>query len=127
MTGRTDEDFYDSYDGPSLLYAWGDIEGVDIELQVELARRTSSDEAAALERTIRAWSDHGVREGYGNGWLHGLYHDTTFGLRWTGSTLRWLEDFGSANPTLAANDLARRLAGWSAHWDMPIVRLQFGR
>jgi hypothetical protein len=55
----------------------------------------------------------------GPGYLHGLYTDERFGPRWNGATLRWLEDFGSANPDVAADNLARRLAGWSTRWGAP--------
>jgi hypothetical protein len=123
MMEETPNDAYQSYGGSAVPYAWGDVDGVDVELQVELARHPNAEEARALERAIQAWSNHGVLEGYGAGWLHGLYGNRP---DWTGSTLRWLEDFGSADPTLAADELARSLAGWSAQWGVPIVGLRFG-
>lgn len=101
---------------------------------IQLARPPASDHAAALERAIRAWDHFGVVHGFGPalfrggpGYLHGLYVDPQFGPRWDGATLRWLEDFGSANPSGAADDLARRLAGWSQRWGIPVTNLQFGR
>ncbi|MBI4494589.1 MAG: hypothetical protein HY690_17565 [Chloroflexi bacterium] len=131
-TGPTEEDEYADYGGPPLRYGWGHIEGVDVELVIELGRLPSDEEKASLERAIQAWDVRGTLEGFG-GWLifgrgtlHGLYEGPEVGPRWEGSTFRWLEDFGLADARAAANDLARRLAGWSARWSVPIVRLQFG-
>jgi len=130
----TANDEYANYQGPAVPYGWGEIEDVDVELVIDLARPPSSDEAAALERAIRAWDHAGVVVGFGTqlfgespGYLHGLYSGDQFGPRWTNTTLRWLEDFGSADAQIAADDLARRLAGWSRHWGVAITRLQFGR
>jgi hypothetical protein len=100
---------------------------VDVELQVSLARPPTPAEAAALEEAIWAWDRVGVLRGYGDGHLHGLYTDPDFGPRWEGPTLRWLEDFGSADGNAAADALARRLAAWAARWSVPITRLQLGR
>jgi hypothetical protein len=106
---------------------------VDIELRVRLARTPTPDEASSLQRVILAWDEKGVVDGFGTalylggtGHLHGLYDDGEFGPRWTGATLRWLEDFGSAEEQVAMDDLARRLAGWSAAHGVAIVELSFG-
>lgn len=86
-----------------------------------------------MERAIRAWDEHGVVQGFGTallrggpGYLHGLYTDRQFGPRWSGATLRSLEDFGSADDTVAMGDLARRLVGWSSLHAISIVELNFG-
>jgi hypothetical protein len=119
--------------GQPFPYTWGTIEGTDVEIIVEFAHPVSPEDAAVVQRIFWDWDQQGVREGYGErligegtGWLHGLYTSETFGPRWSGSTLRWMEDFGSANPSSAADELAGRLSAWSRTSGVPIVRLQFG-
>jgi len=121
-------DRYLDYGGPPLPYTWREWgEGVDGDVVVELERRPTQEERASLERALRAWSNDGVDPGFGSGHLHGFYTGAPFGRRWRGRRLRWQMDFGSANPEQAADEVARRLAGWSVHWRLPITSLRFGR
>ena len=129
----TAADDYTDYNGPPLRYTSQPVEDVDVEILIQLDRLPYVQEAASLERAIRAWDNKGMTDGFGTapflgeaGHLHGLYTDGEFGPRWTGATLRWLEDFGAADARVAMNDLARRLAGWSAEHGIPVVRLHFG-
>ena len=80
------------------------------------------DERVSLESALSAWSDDGAGTGFGIGHLHGFES----GPRWSDPTLRWRMDFGSADVTQAANELARRLAGWSRHFGVHIVSLKLG-
>lgn len=130
----TAADDYADYSGPPLQYTAQPVDDVDFEILVRLARTPSLDEASSLERAIRAWDKKGMVDGFGTamfwggaGHLHGLKRDSQFGPRWTGESLRWLEDFGTADAKIAADDLARRLAGWSASDGVAIVELNFGQ
>jgi hypothetical protein len=75
---------------------------------------------------IRDWDGEGVENGYGAGYLHGLYDGEGYGPQWEVSTIRWLEDFGSASAEDAADALAERLAEWFTQSGIGIVRVQFG-
>lgn len=124
---------YAGYHGPALRYSIEPREGADVEILVRLERQPTMDEAESLEQVISAWDQHGVVTGFGRapfwgraGHLRGLYTDDQSGARWTAHTLSWLEDFGSADARLAMDDLARRLAGWSAAHRLKIRELRFG-
>jgi hypothetical protein len=96
--------------------------GVDGEVVVNLARPASQNERASLERALSAWSKDGVAHGFGVGYLHGFAPES----HWSESTLRWRMDFGSADVPQAANELARRLAGWSGLSGVDVASLRFG-
>ena len=120
-------DRYLDYAGPPIPYEWGEWGlGVDADILVQLGRQPGLEERASLERLLVAWGDDGAEDGYGPGYLHGFYDDPDFGLRWSGPSLRWKMDFGSADAEQAADELARRLAGWSVATGVPVVRLRFG-
>jgi hypothetical protein len=116
-------DRYRDDSGPPLQWTWGEWNmGVDGDVVVDLAQPPSQSERPALERVLSAWSDDGVAQGFGIGYMHGFEP----GPRWSESTLRWKMDFGSADVTQAANELARRLAGWSRYSGVDVVGLKFG-
>ena len=124
-------DLFGDGDEPSLerrplLHEWGEIEGLDVEIHIHLARPPLPHEAASLEDVIREWDRIGIFRGYG-GHLHGLYVGERFGPRWEGSTLRWFEDVGSADGNSAAAALTEALSAWSARTRLPVVRLRLGR
>ena len=107
-----------------IPFTWGVVRGVDVELFIQLEHDPSAELAASLEGVVRGWDRDG--DAFGGGGLHGLYVNATLGPRWDGPTLRWFEDFGSADPNLAADELARRLGEWSLATGTKITRLQFG-
>lgn len=120
-------DRYFDYAGPLTPFQWGEWgTGVDGDVVVEFGRQPSSEERASLERVLLAWSNDGGVPGYGLGRLHGFYEAPEFVRRWSGPSLRWLMDFGSADAEAAADELAHRLAGWSATSRVPVLRLRFG-
>jgi hypothetical protein len=116
------QDRYIDYSGSPLQWTWGEWDmGVDGDVVVDLARPLSQDERATLERVLSAWSDDGVAHGFGIGYLHGFEPEP----HWSESTLRWRMDFGSADVSQAANELARRLAGWSRASATDVAGLKF--
>jgi hypothetical protein len=115
-------DRYVEYSGPPLPWTWGDWGlGVDGDVVVDLDHLPSEEDRANLERALNAWSNDGVGHGFGTGHIHGFGS----GPHWSGSTLRWRMDFGSADVTQAANELARRLAGWSQQYGVRVASLRF--
>jgi hypothetical protein len=90
---------------------------------IDLDGQPTREQAAALEQVLRAWASEGE---YPSGSLHGWYQGSEFGARWTGATLKWLQDFGSAEAEAAAADLAGRLGAWAVDQGVGIRRLRFG-
>lgn len=116
-------DRYADEGGPPVSWTWGEWGmGVDADVVVELEHPPDDDERASLERLLLAWSNDGVGHGFGSGYLHGFGS----GPHWADSTLRWKMDFGSADVSQAANELALRLAGWSRHFGAGVADLKFG-
>jgi hypothetical protein len=121
----TESDRYSDYAGPSPPHPWLPSEGVDLAINVHLARRPRAAAARALARALEAWYAAGSQGAYPSGWGADSFHDLR-GPDWQGRVARWNLDCGSADPEAAAEDLLRRLGGWSERWGCPITVVRLG-
>lgn len=115
-------DDYPDYQGPPLPLDWlTELEG-DIVLNLHLQTLPSPSACAALERAVSAWFVAGSEGAFSLGSFHDLRGPAADGL-----IFRWSLDPGFAEVDEAVEDLARRLAGWSAAWACPVEVLAIGK
>jgi hypothetical protein len=115
----TPADAYAGHRAPRLPWEWtAGADGDSVALTLRCAQAPSPEAAAALDRAVAAWYDAGAAEAFPGGGFHYLSD-----VQWDGSVAHWWVDVGFAEVKPAVDDLARRLAGWSAAWSCPVASL----
>lgn len=115
----TPADAYAGHRAARLAWEWtGRGDGDSVALTLRCAETPSPEAAAALDRAVAAWYDAGAAEAFPGGGFHYLSD-----IQWDGTVAHWWVDVGFAEVEPAVNDLARRLAGWSAAWSCPVASL----
>jgi hypothetical protein len=93
-------DGYVEYIGSPLPWTWGDWgSGVYADVVVDLDCLPTEAARSSQERAFNTWSNNGVGHGF---W----YRCFNSGPHWSNSTLRCRTDFGSADVTQTANEVA---------------------
>jgi hypothetical protein len=91
-----------------------------VPIQVVLQTRPRRAQANALERALLAW-----HRNWSSPVQHAPLHDLE-GPVWSGARAIWELDAGMADVEQPLHDLARRLAGWAAQWDLDVQEVRLG-